>query len=1033
MKTCVLLVMALVPASAQVTTGSIFGYILDPARRPVAGAEVRAVNPERGLTRRTVSDSAGFYLLPELPPAPYTVSAAAQGFEAAQHANIQVLVNSRRNLDMLLALTKGREQIEVTESLGTLQTASSELGTVLDRAAIGSLPLNRRDFLQLALLSPGVLPPVQDSELSKRGRFAMHANGAREELNNYLLDGVDNNDQYENTYVFQPSVDSIQEFKILTNGYSAEYGRNAGAQVNVITQSGGNHWHGGAYEYLRNRIFEARNFFDGPEKPKFIRNQFGAEMAGPARKDRSFFFVNFDSLRERRGLTRLATVPTAAQRQGDFSASPRTIRDPYTRQPFPGNRIPIERIAPLASGVVELFPLPNRPGISGNFLAQPVLTETLSQFNGRLDHRLSSQHQLTLRYSRGDQDIFEPYTQDVTAVPGFGDIVTNTGHNAMVHLQRVFGPRTVNSLRFGFNRAFRQALPQNYRTDAGRLWNVDWLKVRVRDFGFPSVTVAGFSQVGDATQLPLTRYTNTYQAIENLSTLRGNHSLKTGGEFRRIQLNGALDYFARGSLSFSGAISGLGLSDLLLGLPSFGIQSRFDNPQALRTSAYNAYFQDDWKAARTLTLNLGLRYEYNSPPVDPRDRMAAFDLKSRKVVRVGTEDVSRSGFRPDRTNFAPRAGFAWTPIPNLVIRGGYGLYYDAGMLVVSSALYFNPPYFNVRVFFPTRASLLTLNDPFPSAGGITPPVSPNTLSPDLTTAYLQHWNFDVQQQLGSATTLSLAYAGSKGTHLVRSRDLNQPRPGPGNVSARRPLPGYAGIFFTESGANSSFQSLQATLDRRLARRFSLIAAHTFSKSIDDTSAFLGNRADKNFPQDSLNFRAERGLSSFDMPHRFTTAYVYELPARHWWSRNTDIRGITTVESGRPFTPILRFDNSNTGNNGGIFGSDRPDLLRNPELSARSPERWFDVSAFAIPPRYRFGSAGRNIVRGPGLFSFDTAVERRILLREGVALSVDAEAFNLLNRAQFNLPERFADEPATFGRIFSAGPSRQVQFALRISF
>jgi len=398
---------------------------------------------------------------------------------------------------------------------------------------------------------------------------------------------------------------------------------------------------------------------------------------------------------------------------------------------------------------------------------------------------------------------------------------------------------------------------------------------------------------------------------------------------------------------------------------------------------------------------------------------------------VGTDGESRSGLKPDRDNLSPRVGFAWTPAEAWVVRGGYGVYYDEGMLVVNSSLYFNPPFFGVQLAFPTATSLVKLSDPF--AKGFPAAPSPNTLSPDLTTGYLQHWNLAVERQLSASSVLSVAYAGSKGTDLIRSRDLNQPAPAPGPVAARRPYPGFGGIFFTDSGGNSNFHALEVSLDRRLARHVSALLAYTFSKSIDDTSAFLGTKPDKNFPQDSSNFHGERALSSFDVRQRFTAAYIYEIPGHALWSRNFELRGIVTAQSGQPFTPILRTDNSNTGNMGGIFGSDRPDVLHDPNLSQRTPERWFDTTAFAVAPRYHFGSAGRNILEGPALASFDLALERRFAIRERASLSFDAEAFNLFNRTNFDLPERIADDPATFGRIFSAKAPRQIQFALRLTF
>jgi hypothetical protein len=912
---------------------------------------------------------------------------------------------------LTLAVAGQRTSVTIRSGADLLPAEDSEVATAIDRHQIAGLPLNRRDFLQLALLAAGVAPPVQDSELSTRGRFSMNARGGREEFNDYLLDGADNNDQYENTYTLQPPVDFIQEFKIVTATFSAEYGRNAGGQVNVITRSGANQWHGDLYSYLRNRSLDARNFFDGARKPGLDRNESGAGLGGPVAKDRTFVFANFDFLRERSGLTRLATVPTLDQRTAATSG----------------------RASPLAVRILDLFPLANLPGDSGNYLAQPVQQETTSQWNVRMDHRLTSRDHLTARYSYGNQDLFEPYVHGSTDIPGFGDYVGNIGHNAVLQDQRVISPRTLNSLRLAFNRSFRQVLPENYRTDVGRLWGVNWLNLPPRDFGFPQINVSGFSAVGDQTQLPIARHTNTYQLAESFSTTHGPHTLKAGGEIRHIRFAGTLDYFARGSLTFSGAITGSGISDLLAGLPSFGIQASFDNPQNLGTNAYDVWLQDDWKALPALTISLGARYEYNTPPSDPHDRMSIFDPRTGAIAKVGTQGIPRAGIRPDRNNFAPRVGFAWMPTRDLVVRGGYGIYYEAGMLVVNSSLYFNPPYFNVHAYFPTATALLTLANPFPANGGIIPPPSPNTLSPNLTTGYLQDWSFGAERQIGTATRVGVSYVGSKGAHLIRSRDLNQPLPGPGSLAARRPLPTFSGIFFIESGANSSYQSLQASFDRRFARHFSLQTAYTYAKSVDDTSAFLGTAPDKNFPQNSHDLRAERGLSSFDVRHRLTTAGALELPWRNPVARNLELRGILAVQSGQPFTPFLRFDNSNTGNSGGIFGLDRPDLLHDPALARPGPDRWFDTTAFRVPAPYVFGSAGRNILTGPGLFSFDLAVSRRFRVREHASISLDGEVFNVLNHTRFNLPERYADQPSTFGKIFSAKPPRLVQFALRFAF
>jgi hypothetical protein len=1031
-KALIFLVLAL-PVYAQVTTGSVYGYVLDPANRPIAGAKVTASDSQRAIAREVTSDGAGFYYFADLPPAEYALACSARDFTTAT-ARVQVAVNARPRVDFQLPVAMRAEHITVEGVVHAMQTESGELGTVIDQSRIDSLPLNERDFLQLAMLTPGVLPPVQDSELSTRGSFAMHANGGREEYNDYLLDGVDNNDQDVNRFVLQPSVDSIQEFKIATNSYSAEYGRNAGGQVNVITRSGTNEWHGFAYDYLRNRDLDARNFFDGSTKPEYDRNQFGGGVGGPIVKNRTFFYVTYDSLRERAGASQLATVPTAAERAGDLSALNTTIVNPLTQAPFPGGQIPANLIDPLAGKILAMYPLPNLPGTVGNYLAQPIGQTNNYQFDARLDQRLTDMDQLTLRYSYGHNNLYEPYAENSTQVPGYGDYLYDRGHNALIRYVHVVSPSTVNSLLLGVNLATRLLLPQNYQTNVNQLWGVSYLPTDPVDYGFPSISVAGLSPVGDVTSLPINRHPLTYQIGDSLSTVKRNHALSIGVEYRWIAQNGILDVYGRGSMSFGGALSGAGLGDLLLGLPSFAIQSTFDNTQTLRTSSTNAYIQDDWKVTPRLTLNLGLRYEFNTPPTDPTNRMSTLDFATGQLVQVGTNGISRSGIQPDYKDFGPRVGFAWSVTPKTVIRGGYGIYYDAGMVVVNSALYFNPPYFNIRVFFPSSSGLLTLANPFPTNLSYVPPASLSVLSPNLTTANIQAWNYTIQRELPWAGTVTASYAGSKGTHLIYSRNINQPPPEAGDPSTNEPNPAYGGIDYIDSGANSNFNSLQLSFNQPLRHGLSVLAAYTFSKSIDDTSAFEPVQTDQNFPQNSYDFHAERALSSFDMKNRLTAAYVYRLPFHNRWLRNFETSGIITVQSGQPFTPMLEFDNSNTGNTGGAGnGYDRPNVVGNWHLANPSAQEWFNTAAFAIPPQYTFGDAGRNILIGPGLATADVSLARRFSIRDRSAIVLQAQAFNALNRVNFEMPQNFADVPSTFGRIFSAYAPRQIQFALRYSF
>jgi len=1018
---------------AQVNTGSISGYVLDPSGKSIPGATVTLEDTARSLARSLETSAAGYYEFEGLPPADYRLSVNAASFAQLTTQPVRVEVDQRVRVDLRTTLAKRGEHIVVTAKAPATSNDSSELGEVLDQTLVDGLPLNERDFLQLALLLPGTTTPVEGSQLSTRGSFAMHANGGREENNNFLLDGVDNNDSDVRGYVLEPSVDAIQEFKIATNSYSAEYGVASAGQVNIITRSGGNEFHGTAYDYLRNRDLDARNFFDGPNKPQFIRNQFGGAVGGPIVKHSTFFFVSYEGLRENQGQTQLGTVPTQAVRGGNLSSLGTTVIDPFTQQPFPNNVIPASRISPYAADVLALFPQPNLPGVSGNYLGNPVLTNQQNEATTRIDQRFHDNSQLTLRYSYGRQNLFEPYAENQTELPGFGDYVYDRGHNALVQYVKTLSPRTINSVLVGFNRAVRQVFDQNYTTDVNKLWGVNYLPTVPRDFGYPGISVTGYSRVGDVASLPIDRADNTFQVADTLTLIRGAHSIKIGAGLRALQLNGYIEVYARGQVDFLGALTGSGIGDLLLGLPTLGIQSQYTGPQTLRSKSWSGYVQDDWKVTRNLTLNLGLRYEYDSPATDPTNRMATFDFQTGQTAQVGTNGISRSGTRPKYDDFGPRVGFAWSPMSHTVIRGGYGIYYDSGMFVVNSSLYYNPPFFTISVFFPSQTSLITLANPFASSNGFVPPAALSFISPDFQPAYVQHWNFNIQREVERVGTFTVAYAGSKGTHLPRSLDINQPFPGPGPVASRAPYPAYSNMLMTESGGNSEYQSLQVMFNRQLASRLSVLASYTFSKSIDDTSAFLPTTADQNFPQDSHNYQLERALSSYDTPNRFTAALVYRIPGTNRWTRGFEASSIITAQSGQPFTPQLSTDNSNTGNTGGNFGIDRPNVLFNPTLSNPTPQEWFNTAAFAIPPQYTWGNAGRNILRGPGLASVDFSLRRVFALRERTTLTAEAQAFNMLNRANFNLPDAFADQPLTFGKIFSAKDPRQIQFALRLAF
>lgn len=1046
---CLLLGFLAQSVQAQSHTATLFGNVRDESGAALQAVEIQIVDEATQIDRTVMSGRNGAFAAPSLPTGRYNVTASLAGFRTSTLTGVRLSVGDKVRLNIVLQVGAVQDSVTVEGRTPLMQSESSALGQVIDNRRITALPLNEREFLQLALLGAGSAPPAPESRLSTQSNSGVNVNGAREAANNFLLDGVDNNDLFLNRLVVNPSVDAIEEFKIQGSSYDAEYGRSGGAQVNVALKSGSNTVHGSLFEFLRNSSLDAKNFFDLPDRkiPQYQRNQFGGSIGGPIVQSRTFYFANFEGSRTRRAETRTSNVPTAAMKRGDFSASGITLRNPLTGQAFVGNRIPQEMIHPVGSALAALFPDPNRNSPGQNFAASPVASERMTQANAKLDHQFSPNRKVFARYSFIDEFDLLPYAQKGPNLPRFGIRVLDRGQNLAVGETRVLSARSLNDFRFGYNRLRREVFQENVGQDVFKTLGITGLNLAPKDFGYPSVVLAGYERLGDDANIPIVRRTGTFHFTDSLSHQRDKHFLKLGGEVRYYQENGYNDLFARGQLNFQPAFTGDALGDLLLGFPVLSISSVNDNPQALRTTAYNVFIQDDWKIHPRLTLNLGVRYEFNSPPVDARDRLVSFDVANRRLTAVGQNGVPRAGVHSDFSNLAPRVGFSWdaTGSGKFLLRSGYGIYYDSGTLIENETLYFNPPYFQLNLFFTRPPNFLTLSDPFPLGRGFSPLPSPVTLDRHYRTGYAQHWSFGLQRELGPGWIAEVNYVGSKGTHLVMKRNLNQPVPGAGDINARRPIPGFSDILLVSSDASSTYHALQARVEKRYARGLSLLAVYTYSKSLDNSSSFLESKGDDNTPQNSANIAAERGLSNFDLRHRFSGSFIYDLPfglGHRWAGRNLwqgalfngwQVSGILTFQAGRPFTPRLSTDNSNTGNVGGFFAHDRPNVVGSPELDNPTPERFFNTAAFAVPQRYTFGNAGRNILTGPGMGNLDLALLKNIRVHREQTLQFRMEFFNFFNHPNFKLPESFIDNPATFGRVLAAEPARQIQFGLKYLF
>jgi hypothetical protein len=1022
-------------AVAQTWRGSVTGIVTDASQARVPSVEVTLIQEETNRKRLQRADAQGEYTFSALPPGPYRLEVAKDNFRA-YFQRLTLNVNESARIDVTLQPGSQGERTEVSDVIEPLKTENTSLGAVVEQRSLRQLPLDGRNFYELSLLAPGTAPAAQGSAGSVRGDFAIHVNGAREDANNFLLDGVYNGDPKLNGVGVTPPVDAIREFEVLTHTYDASFGRNAGGQINVVLNSGTNAVHGTVWEFFRNAALDERNHFAPKEEtPRYQQNQFGFSIGGPVVKDRTFFFGDYEGRRTREGITRITNVPTALERAGDFSQSAFPSIDLFTQQPFPGNRIPAQRIHPIGQAIANLYPLPNRAVPGQNYISSPVLRDRTHHFDTRLDHRFSESSDFALRYSCADRLLFEPFSGAAFArIPGFGNDVERRAQNVMASETHVFTPRLINEARIGFNRVAAGAFQENQGRSINREVGLPEPWLNSRSQGLSYISLPGFSPLGDEYNNPQHSVTNTYQIVDQATYSAGSHFFKFGGEVRILQQNAYRDVQSRGLLTFYG-ISGNPVGDLLQGFPVVTGVAKVDNHQSLRSESYGLFVHDVWRLTPAFTLSAGLRYEYTSPGVDVRDRANLYDVGTGTLAPVGQGNLPRSGYTPDRNNFAPRLGIAWTVANDTVVRAAYGIYYDQSALAPSEGLYFSAPYYDFRTFVALQQFPLMLNDPFPSNYPFPVPGSALAIQRDLRTPYLQQWNFNIQRGLGSGRVLELTYAGTKGTKLVAARDINQPRPSTAAQNLR-PNPRFDDISILESRANSIYHSLQARFQQRFSKGLTALGSYTFGKSIDDASGFFASTGDPNFPQDSYNLRSERGRSNFDVRHRLSLSYSYDLPFRgSWLLRGWQTNGVWSFQTGRPFTVALHPDNDNSNTGRSVLGfgaNDRPNVVRSPELDNPTEQRWFDTAAFAIPPRGTFGNAGRNIVEGPGLAVINVSLVKTTQVTERLGVQLRAEAFNLLNRVNYDQPDNFVGSPS-FGAILSAGAPRRLQLGLKLLF
>jgi hypothetical protein len=1052
--TCALLA-SRAPLGAQSATGSILGSVKDASGGALPGVAIAVVNEESGVRRRVTSRAAGEFEVLLVPPGRYRFEASLRGFKKTVRPGIELHVEERARVDLVLDVGGVTEQVTVTDLIPLVQFEMSAIGTIVDNRRIVGLPLNGRDFFQLASLVPGSQLPAEGSQNSTQGG-AVSINGAREQSNNFLLDGVDNNDLDINQIVVPPSVDSVQEFKVQAANYGAEYGRSAGGQFNFVTRSGTNRWRGSAYEFHRNAALDARNYFDDPSRktPEFRRNQFGATLGGPIARNQLFVFSSYEGTRVRQAFTRVATVPPLAWRRGDFSSTltgtidPSTgldagqLFDPRTGAPFPGNIVPPSLIDPAGAAILGFYPAPDNAGARGPASATvaPVGRNQLDQATVKTDYSGSIGSGFA-RFSYWREDRFNPFdlVMNPTNVPGFGTNTKNRAASLAVGWTRAFGPNVLNDLRVGFNRLHAGTFQEHMGDDQSSRLGIAGLPARPDTVGRPGIVLGITDALIEPTNAPQDRVDDTYQLIESVSWMRGAHTFKGGFDLRHVRMNAYLDTVARGQFVFVG-MSRNPVADLLLGLPAVAIRQNPDTNtnMDLRSTAVNAYIQDDWRPTSSLTVNLGVRYEFNQPIFDAGNRFSVPDLADPKgrFLSVGSLGVPRSGYDADTNNVAPRAGFAWRPNGSTrsVIRGGYGVFYDAAVANMSILPRYNPPNYALDMYM----GLLQLRDAF--SGYKIPVPFAMGIERNFRDPYYHSWSLGVQREIAANLLVDVTYAGSAGRNLVVTLDPNQ---GPAGGPAVK-NPAFGPAQFTTSRGRSSYSSLQVRVERRMADGLSLLAAYTWSRSRDNASALFGSRASNYAPQNSSDLGAEWGPSDFDTPHRFVLSGVWTLPfgtGRRWLRGGAlgavfggwELAGIAAFQSGRPFTVYYggTVNYSGSDNGPGAIGLDRPNLVGNPALPNPTPSRWFDLAAFAAP-HGTFGNSGRNILRADPTSTVDLALSKNVAIAGDARIQLRLEAFNVLNTANFYLPVGDLTS-AKAGQVVRAYDARQIQLGVKLIF
>jgi len=1064
----VLLLLAFVFAlHAQRTTADVLGVVTDSTGAVIPGAKVAVRNLDTNAESVATTDDGGNYIVTLLPIGRYAITSTKEGFKSWTVPEVRLAIGDRLRQDIQLQVGTIGESIEVTAASPALQTDSATVGSLINERAVQDLPLNGRNFVVLAQLAAGANEGEANSLASgarpddRRQTSAISVNSQPSSSNNFLIDGMDDNERFIGTVIVKPSMDALVEMKVQTSLYSAELGRTAGGVVNFVTRSGTNEVHGSLFEFFRNEKMDARNFFahtPGTAKPAYKQNQFGGSMGAPIRKNRLFVFGDYEGFRMVQGQTFVSTIPTLAMEQGNF-AGVNPIFDPLstvgnTRTEFPGDQIPAGRINPVGQALANLYPAPQIAGLVNNYTLSPNKTQNNDTFDVRGDGRLSNSDSLFLRYSFNNTHTVTPGSLPIAPSginpvgdTGFSGPASQRAQAAQANYVHVFSPSLVMELKSGFSRLAVFSLPFNYGTNADTKLGIPGANVDNWSSGFGQVTLAGgYRALGDTGFIPLVTINNLFQEVANFSYIKGAHTIKVGADLRRRQMTPFQSSSPEGTFAFDANLTndpshtagtGNSVATMLLGYPASTTRNKYMVWPGLRLWETAAYVQDDWRVTHWLTLNLGLRYDYYGPITEVANRISNIDLVAGRIIVAGQNGVNNgAGVQPDKKDFAPRFGFAATLSKRTVLRGGYAISFVPPFVGSPLALR-NPPFVSLLTTTATNlAPSNKISDGFPPATATDPNNPTGNLAPVAfagSTPYVQQYNLTLQHQLPKNFVATVGYVGALGRRQYifnGTVNVNQPTPGPGSVNPRRPyypiFPLVSNISVAGPWYNTDYHGLQATLERRFKSGLTLLSTYTYSHATDD---FVQQ---ENYP------KQEYGNSYLDMRHRFTLLTSYDLPfgrtgkgaaaaVAHGWRVNA----VVILATGLPFNITDATAQSNTG------GTDRPNIIAgcNPTQGfTQNTYEWFNTGCFQYQPIYTWGNLARNYLHGPPHKELDLSIHREFRATERITVQFRAEAFNVTNTPAFGAPgSAYAPGSATFGVISSAGLPRNIQLALKTLF